>query len=451
MTQSTCTTQAGTLDPSFANDGVLNWGFPEFSAKAPQAVVSLPDGKLFAVSRSSGTPAGFVVVRLTATGELDSGTGFGQNQQGFTEISLPGTHVNFIYGISLLADYGVLITCQYHSEESLGDAAVRLLKDGRLDERFGEGGVVYFDPLSGGTPEQVRGIQARIAERRAAGDGLKELRFSSPSPTTVVEQTDGKIVLMTSAADYSVGELKGLVVRLNPDGTFDKSFNGTGSAFVQLEGVIENYGRGLAAQLDGQLVVFGEYRTHGDPGWYVTRFNADGKQDVQFSTLMLPNPGYLLSIYSIAVREKDGLIALVGGLFESVHTGVGAILVLNRDGAYNLVFNQGKPLYSKLMDMGQQWSRCAFGSEGGGRLILSGTGGSEYVTDHTFSISARYLLTGELDLTFNKQGWVVFDDRDGLEVARDMAITADGRIVVCGEVVSRQGSTQGGWITRYLG
>ena len=75
----------------------------------------------------------------TTNGDIDTGTGFGKNEQGFVEIFFPGIHISFIFGVGPLADAGVLVTCQYYNGDSLGSALIRLLKDGRPDEGFGDG------------------------------------------------------------------------------------------------------------------------------------------------------------------------------------------------------------------------------------------------------------------------------------------------------------------------
>jgi uncharacterized delta-60 repeat protein len=419
------------------------------------AVLPLPEGKLLAVTRLSGRPGGFAVVRLTDRGDLDVGTGFGDRQQGFVEVSFPDAHISLVFGFSPLKDGGSLFTGQYHgsSSGSVGLVIVRLLPDGRLNEGFGQGGAIFLDELDISTPEQVRKLKIEVARRVVGKNAEAGLQASGNSGMSGIEQRDGKIILISTGADYSTEQLKSVVIRLNPDGTFDTSFNGSGVAVVQLPDIPDNYGRGIATQDDGKIVAYGEYYSDSTAGYFVARFDIDGARDKQFLTLMLSGPeSRPLMISDIAVREKDGLIALVGGVHEDMQTGVGVIVVLNRDGAFNSVFNQGKPMYSKLLYMGQQWRRCAFGGDGDSKLIIAGTSGSEYLTDYTFAITARYLLTGKLDPAFNSQGWVVFDDREYLDHATDMTITAAGRIVVCGEHYKTRQSTspQSGWITRYL-
>lgn len=454
MPTSSAAAQAGTLDPTFGKKGVIDWMFPEFSSNAPQAVLSLPDGRLITVSRLTGFPAGFVVARLKASGEIDVGTGYGLNEQGFVEIAFPGINADWIFGVSTLADKGVLITFQFTkmTRATSGLAIVRLLEDGRLDERFGVGGVVFHEPMSGGMPEQADKVQAWMAEPTVT-EHVQARLSNGKTQTNGVELPDGKIVLMTRAMDYSVGTMKGMIVRLNSNGTFDETFNGTGRAFVELEGVTGSDGNGVAVQPDGKLVVYGSYKTVGDPGLYVTRFHAEGKQDTQFSNLMWSNPGYQFDFSDIVVRKSDGLIVLVGDSFEGGYAGSGVIFVLNPDGGFNLVFNEGKPLHSRLTNVGETWRRCVFGGDRQDRLIVAGIRGNAFLSDHTAAMTARYFMTGELDLVFNGQGWVVFDDPRWLDTTRDMTLTAEGSIVVCGEykiIENADSFIEGGWIIRYL-
>ncbi|WP_332461528.1 delta-60 repeat domain-containing protein [Pseudomonas sp. NIBR-H-19] len=270
---------------------------------------------------------------------------------------------------------------------------------------------------------------------------------------SVIALPDGKIAVVSFGFDLNTQQTKGLVMRLNSDGSFDETFNKTGKASVELGDTGDNAARGVEAHTDGGLVVYGNFNEGGTLGIYVVRFKEDGTRDEQFSTVML-SAEKRLSFYDIAVRKKDGIIALAGGQRgEGDFDGVGVIVVLKGDGSYHPVFNNGKPLFQKVLpETGQQWSTCAFGGKDENTLIMSGTSGGTWLLDDTRAVLARYLLTGYLDTSFNGQGWVVFDQPDRLEVARDLIITTQDRIVVCGEFRNdRQAiEPQGGWIARYL-
>jgi uncharacterized delta-60 repeat protein len=451
MTQASRTAQAGTLDPTFAHQGLLDWPIAGVPGTSPVAVIALPDGKLIAASFPLEGMVGFAAVRLTPDGKLDYASDFGDGQ-GFVEVSFPGKRIDSIFAGSRLSDGGLLFTAQYLNDgvDGGGLAVIRLLETGQLDAGFGDGGVVFLDPVAGGTPEHLAALKPRETGQPVAGGVGAGIRSGGSAQASGIEQPDGKIVVMTSAADFSAGTYKGQVVRLNRDGSFDQTFNGSGRAFVELPDALDSEGRGVALQRDGKLVVHGSYRTNNDYGLYVVRFNPDGRQDPGFANLLQANPD-LLAIYDIRVRAKDDLIVLVGGKSESLKTGIGAILLLNRDGGFNLVFNNGQPLYSKLTDIGQRWSRCTFGGASDDLLIVSGTTGSEFFSENSEACTARYLMTGQLDSAFNEIGFVVFDDPQWLEATRGMTLSAQQRIVVCGgHHLAQVFNPLAGWMVCYL-
>jgi uncharacterized delta-60 repeat protein len=276
-----------------------------------------------------------------------------------------------------------------------------------------------------------------------------------------VEQPDGKIVLVGTGFEEDTFEVKGVVMRLNPDGSFDKTFNGSGAAFVE-QGDTVNYSSAAAVALQSEkLVVCGSVRSEdGSFGSYVVRFDQDGRLDRSFEPVLLIKGEAGKSeprLESIITRKQDGMIVAVGvASTGKPHSGWGVIVVLNAEGSFNLVFNDGQPLYSQLLyETGEAWYRCAFGGDGDSKIIVTGTSGGGFVTEHSVSITARYLLNGEADPTFNDQGWVVFDDDQWRPTNRDMAIMEDGKIVVSGVFWEETPppfpyTIVGGWVLRYL-
>lgn len=446
------TNQPGTPDLEFGNNGVCIWGFPEFASISPHAIVSLPDGRLVAVANESGYPRGFVIVRLTEKGQLDAGTGFGDKQQGFTRITIPEKHVVGILGSSLLSDGGFLIVLEYSwRPNENGLMVVRLLDDGSLNDKFGKGGVLVLPNRV--VPATLSREVLRAARRSAGQDAESVVQGGENSGVHGIELPGGKIILATFTYDPSSSQTKGSIIRLNPDGKLDKTFNKTGSTWVELGIAGNNAARGVAAQVDGSLVVFGDYFDAGTFGTYVVRFKEDGVRDEEFPDVVLSSR-YMPRFRGITVRKKDGMIAIVGGQFEdNFPEGTGVIVVLNENGSPNLVFNEGKPLYSKLSpEKGQQWQSCAFGGAEDSKLIVAGTSGSGDIFHDTHAVCARYSLTGTLDKTFNSdKGWLAFDQPDRMASALDAVITSQGKIVICGELYKDELSLPvGGWIARYF-
>ena len=450
------TVQAGELDSTFANDGILNWEFPEFVSIVPHAVLSLPDGRLLVVANEAVRFPGFVVARLTEEGRLDVGSGFGENQQGFARISTGDKILLGKFRASLLSNGGVLVTVEYASRSSGegGFVEIQLLPDGRLNDKFGEGGVAKF-PYGPVSVTLSRAAKAARARQNVSRNIKPAVQSTASSGASGIELPDGKIALVYFGFDHAAQQTKGLVMRLNPDGTFDSTFNKTGSATVELAELSpagDNAARGVAAHTDGGLVVYGDFHDEGTFGTYAVRFTKDGMRDDKFGTTIVSSDR--LPIFrDIAVRKKDGMIALIGGQDgESFSDGVGVIVVLSADGSPHPLFNNGQPLFTKVVpEIGQNWSSCAFGDSDESKLIVAGTSGGGFVTDEMHAVCARYRLTGELDSTFNGSGWVSFDQAEKLENSLDLHVTAQNKIVICGEYwKNRLSFPTSGWIARFI-
>jgi uncharacterized delta-60 repeat protein len=446
------TNQPGTPDHEYGdNEGVLFWTIPEFASIAPQAIVPLPHDKLIVVANEPGYPRGFVVARLTDKGQLDTGTGFGDGGQGFVRISIPETHLQYIVAASILNDGGCLVTVDYsrRSPDENGFLVVRLDENGRINKTFGQDGIAFF-PY-----EALTATLNRMAMIESAGqkEGLVFMSGvqGANSGMSAIELPDGKICLVGIGFDPATQQTKGWVRRLNPDGSSDITFNKIGRATVELGDKGDNAARGVAPHTNGGLVVFGDFDDAGIFGAYAVRFNQDGTRDEKFSTVVLSSKE-MPFFHDIAVRKKDGIIVLAGSQnAERIMDGVGMIVVLTAGGSFHPLFNNGAPLFEKVLpEIGQRWTRCVFGGIDEDKLIVSGTSGNVFLLDDTHVVCARYLLTGELDTSFNG-GCYFVDTPDRLEVAVDMAITDQGKVVICGELhKDRLNLPNGGFIARHF-
>ena len=132
--------------------------------------------------------------------------------------------------------------------------------DGTFDPSFGSGGRVISQPGAGSNPYS-------FAEALAL-------------------QADGRIVVGGDASDAS-GSYKVLVLRLNPDGSFDSSFGAGGTVTVQLGVGANPYSRvdAIAVQGDTKVVLgaFASDASHNEE-LVVARLNADGSIDSSFGT-----------------------------------------------------------------------------------------------------------------------------------------------------------------------
>jgi uncharacterized delta-60 repeat protein len=98
-------------------------------------------------------------------------------------------------------------------------------------------------------------------------------------------QSDGKIVL----AGWTIFAATGtdfLVMRLNADGSFDRTFDGDGKATINVGGgAINDQANAVVIQSDGKIVV-GGYAGSSNPSFSfaVTRLNTNGSIDTSFNT-----------------------------------------------------------------------------------------------------------------------------------------------------------------------
>lgn len=148
----------------------------------------------------------------------------------------------------------------------------------------------------------------------------------------VVVQSDGKIVV---AGNFSTvnGTTKSNLVRLNPNGSIDSTFNpggsGPGGAVLAM----------VRQPADGKLVIGGQFNSYnGNPANRVARLNADGTLDSSF--LLGSAQGVNNNVNAIALDPVTGNIVLGGSFTQhSDGTTVNRIVRLNaldgsRDGNF---------------------------------------------------------------------------------------------------------------------
>lgn len=101
------------------------------------------------------------------------------------------------------------------------------------------------------------------------------------NPGALAIQPDGKLLLAGNALFLSEGD-DFVLLRYNPDGSLDPSFDGDGVLITDLGGY--DYAKALAIQPDGKIVVAGYSIPLGDPlsSSVLVRYNPDGSLDAGF-------------------------------------------------------------------------------------------------------------------------------------------------------------------------
>ncbi len=129
---------------------------------------------------------------------------------------------------------------------------------------------------------------------------------------SVAIQSDGKIVVAGSSYNGSNHDFA--IARYNSDGTLDTSFNGTGKLTTPV-GSSDDYGYSVAVQSDGKIVVAGEsFVTGSNLDFSVVRYNPNGSLDLSFNGTgkVITDVGGSGDFETSMAIQSDGKIVVVG-------------------------------------------------------------------------------------------------------------------------------------------
>lgn len=304
----------------------------------------------------------------------------------------------------------------------------RLHVDGSIDSTFGNFGFAFVQPSN----------------------------LGQSSAYAVAIAPDGKIVVVGDA-EMSSGfdEIEMAVVRLNPDGALDPTFDGDGRRTFDLGNVVnDTHGRDVVVQPDGRIVIVGTAYRIPDNDFAIVRLNVNGSFDQRI--INSPFIGF----------DGDGK-QFVGFGGNDLAQAVKIDLSGNLYTAGNIVYAAGNIIASGvgLMKMNSAGELVnSFGSNGvlsfsmPGRLqtsvsdLLIQPGGKVVIAGHSKALDglndfyvARFATDGKLDLTFGGAGrGFVVSDLGGNDVVGGITDSPVGS----GFVVSGQ-STGGMTLVKY--
>jgi uncharacterized delta-60 repeat protein len=196
------------------------------------------------------------------------------NSDGSVDQSFNGQPGYWVRHMAVQSDGKVVIGGYFKNVGSVSRSLVaRLNPDGSLDPSF--------NPGSGCTDIIAGGVDGNM----------------DPFVFWLVVQSDGKIILTGNFQNYNGTSSVG-IVRVNPDGSRDTSFN-VGSG-------LNSWGRHLLIQPNGQVLVSGWFTAYNGRNFNrLVRVNADGSPDLSFN----PYFGDRTAIYTTALVGGGKVIA----------------------------------------------------------------------------------------------------------------------------------------------
>ncbi len=226
-------TTAGSLDPTFDDDGIVTTGFGETETIGD--LVLQPDGKIVAVGDGKqGGDYDFLVARYESDGDPDPS--FSLN--GTTSVALGGNDI--AHAVALQADGRIVIagsrTTFPDGGANVDFALARLTTNGLLDSSFDD-------------------------------DGKRTEPLASAQAFDVAVQSNGRIVI---AGQVNTIDPDAVLARYTSAGDLDTTFSNNGIQTIDLNSAGDDYANALAIDEDGKIVMVGNR----DVGFVAARVHA---------------------------------------------------------------------------------------------------------------------------------------------------------------------------------
>jgi uncharacterized delta-60 repeat protein len=334
--------------------------------------------------------------------------------------------------------------------------------DGLIDTSFGFTGISLSNLSQGGYAKKIRlnSVGKIISAGTMYGANTTEYNFGATQTgadgtidnnfgqsgfftydfgyddhcTSLCIQSDDKIILggySTTIVSFNpfVVLTKFAVIRLNPNGTLDTTFNHTGTLEVSYPNALCAI-TGLAIQSDGKIIAVGTYNPTSSVQFSALRINSNGTIDSTFGSNGLVNfqfeNVYKNDLASCIAIQNDGKI-LIGGNSNMPSVGkVIALCRLNTDGSFDNSFGtNGKVLTdipAKINDIAN-----AISFQNNGSIVLAGT-----TFNNKLVAVCKYDINGLPDATFGASGIQLFDLSNGNDVAFDVLNQVDSKLILVG-------------------
>jgi len=449
-----------------------------------------PDGRIIAagsvLSSGSGNDLNFALARFNSDGSLD--TSF--DGDGFATPIIATGHENFTesaFDVNIRLDGRIVISgsARVLGNEGVSNGVLNLHPDfavaqlqanGALDPAFDGDGRVTTDIGNGRAEVAAVALQpdgkvlaagetARGSIGLGFGNEMGVARFNSDGTldtsfggdgkvsvlvgtfraqaTAVAVQSDGKIVV-GGFSNVSDVVAHFALVRFNPDGTLDTTFDGDGKIITVFFTNRNSRIRSIVIQPDGKILAAGVASVSGTgDDFAVARYNPDGTLDTTFDSdgkVTMPiGTGTAADDGNSMVLQPDGKI-VVGGQTMFVDF---ALARFNPDGSPDLTFACDGKITT---DIEGTDSVRALALHADGRIVAAGYTGGGAV--EKFAL-VRYNPDGTLDTSFDDDGKVITAVDPGGSQARSLIVQPDGKIVAAGSIFQSILSPAGVAVVRY--
>lgn len=399
--------QSGTIDKTYGKNGFSVFTTQPSGLDVPSQKVALQkDDKLLYLTdvKDSTTNNYIYVTRLAANGTVDKT--FGKN--GVTALDFSGDEANGT-AIVVQADGKILVTGLY-SKGTNGDdyqiLLVRLNSNGSLDATFGTAGILNIgNPLSLEIATSIQLVGA------------------------------GKILVGGIISDEADQLVLPLLMRLNPNGSFDNTFgtNGIYKYDAALSNTPTKYIYNVAIDKIGNIFAAGKsVNKQGENKAFLIKTSENGVLDNTFGTNGIVEIGDDNAddkvFFSNLKVQSDGKIVVLKNISLADDSQIGKLLRFQSNGKEDTAFgvagiiniNIGGSLSVSPNDLLLQSD---------GKIIVNVIGIDNKST--TFNnATARYDKTGKIDNAFGIQGIVTVNSDSIDYLGANLRMASDGKVIV---------------------
>ena len=379
----------GVLDPLFGTDGWVT-AFPLGSQG--QAVAVDQHGRIVVAGTTLDRHVDVAVARFLPDGRPDPGFGGGD---GRVRVNMGADE----YGLDLALTDGGGIAIAGRRLTARADRAIviRLKPDGRPDHGFGGGdGAVAVD------------LNARY-------QGANAIAFA----------LNGSILAAGFTSNGFGGRLA--LFRLTEAGALDDGFSHDGKAVTDISEGSEQV-NDLLVLSGGKILVAGSGDVGLTPRFLIARYTSNGGLDETFGR----KPGYTFldlgdgaEAADALAQQPNGKLVLTGSASDGANWGLARV---GFNGAPDPAFGgDGVRMVSFAKAGGE--SAAALAIQTNGRIVVAGrTKGTK-----TDLAVARFRPGGRTDRGFGVDGLALVDGFGSIDLARGVALQANGKIVATGE------------------
>jgi len=344
-----------------------------------------------------------IMIIAQTPGTLD--LSFGTNGITLSDYSFNGNS-NYAYASALQAD-GKTVLGGYSLVDGVKNMTfMRYYSNGTLDDNFANDGIQVL--LYGGSDDLLKDI---------------------------IVQPDGKIIAVGYTTNSTNTRIA--IARLNPDGSLDTGFNGSGTKIIDFGSSIDAYGLSVELLNNGNIIIAG-YIKNEDMSYDATICMLDnfGALDNSFGTngIMIHNILSQMNFMS-NIGIRDNKIILGGMSFDDDFFGYVTLSRYNFDGSLDTDFGISGIVSVQIDDQmgaGPEGDMCI--SEDG--KIIYACGASDYPS--TDIAVLRFNSDGSIDNYFGNNGLVI-TSLENSSSARAVAVQGDGKIIVGGIYYSDSG------------